>query len=165
MTNLENALRASHNRSLETVRSDAHGDVPLSAREAAIRRSHAPTPVRIATAVHNDIPVKFESHYFENCRTNHEYVIAREVKSVSHPSAVKEMVMDELLTLFKNSVVDILGASFHNARSEIQSVVYNFGEPVMLDLLRKEEIGKALDSHIVNFLTLMKPRKSYRRVC
>lgn len=41
--------------------------------------------------------------------------------------------------------------SFPNAQSGVQSVLYNFVEQVLLDLLRKEVIEETLDAHVTTF--------------
>lgn len=54
--------------------------------------------------------------------------------------------------MIEKSRDDILRTSFYKAQSGIRTVVYKAAEQVMLDVLRKDVIGKKLDAHIAKFL-------------
>lgn len=46
---------------------------------------------------------------------------------------------------------DILRTSFHNVQKGNLSVLFNVVQQVMLNLLRKDEIGEKLDVYIAKF--------------
>lgn len=73
-------------------------------------------------------------------------MIPREVKF-----AVKELVRTEMTSMVEEAFVNILRSLFYKAPSGIRSVVYNVAEPIMLDLIWKEVVGKILGTHITKF--------------
>lgn len=58
------------------------------------------------------------------------------------------MVADGLATLVEESLDDILCMSYHDAQSGFPSVVYNYVEKFMLDLLCKNFISETFDAHV-----------------
>lgn len=58
------------------------------------------------------------------------------------------MTADELQMPVEKSLDGILGMLYHNAPSGIHTVEWNFVEQVMLDKLRKDVIGEALNAHV-----------------
>lgn len=63
---------------------------------------------------------------------------------------MKQLVADEMATIFEGALDEILRKTPHNVQSGVQSVLYNFVEQVNIDLLLKDLIGDTLDAHIMN---------------
>lgn len=104
----------------------------------------------MATAVYDEVLVKFENRHIEMHRAKEEDVIEWKFS----PALVK-LVMNELSTMFEASLEDILSTSIHNVWRGFQSAVLNVVEHFMLDQLRKDVIGEVLDPHIARFCTLV----------
>lgn len=145
MTNQKAALRASYNLRFESARDDTLGDIPISAWEIVLKEEHAPTPARMAAAVYNEAPVKFENLQMHSRLSNGEGLLAWKVKYV-----VNEIVMNKLLSMVEESLEDILKTSSHNAHSGISSVVCKSPDKAMLDLLRRNEARESLGPHIAD---------------
>lgn len=79
----------------------------------------------------------------ESCRPIEEDVLAEEGNSV-----VKDLITNKLSTIIEESLHCILCKSLHNVQSGIRSFMINAIEPVMVDKLRKDVIGDALEAHI-----------------
>lgn len=100
----------------------------------------------MVTVDHDETPVEIHISPTESCSTNHEDMIAREVKS-----AVKDLVANELSTMIEELLDDILRKSLQNGQMDIRAVVYNTVDQVMLDVLHTDVNGDTLDAHIANF--------------
>lgn len=49
--------------------------------------------------------------------------------------------------MVKEALDDVLRKMLHNTQRGVQSIIYNFVEQVVLDLLLKDVIGKSLNAH------------------
>lgn len=144
------ALHASQDLSFEMAENHAHEKVLISAWEAAINDLSKLWPSNVAPTDNDEVPVEHESRHIENRHKNEGDVITRDVKS-----AIKELVMNELLKMAEEPLDDIQKKSLHDAQSGIQWVVHCVVEQVMLVLLRKELIEETLEAHKVKFSTSM----------
>lgn len=97
-------------------------------------------------AANYEVPVEQESVLFENCHTNEQDVIAREVKF-----PFKKLATTKISTMVKEKLDEILRTSFHNTESSLRSVDYNVVEPVALDVVHKGNIEETLDAHMAKF--------------
>lgn len=137
------ALRASHDPSFDTARNEANDSVLISASEACLNVESTLWAREGPTAANDELPVEHKNCEAENSPIEKEYGIIREMKST-----VTELVANRLSIMIKKFLEERLSASFKNAQSSIESVVYKVVEQVVLDLLRKEIMGETMDSHI-----------------
>lgn len=106
----------------------------------------------MAGNANNDSPADQESRHIQNRSEEIEDVTAREVKST-----VKELVPKEMVTIVEKALDEALCKNLHSAQSDVQYVVNNIVEHVMLDLLRKDVIGKNFDAHIAKLFETNEP--------
>lgn len=117
LTIFKATLLASQRPSFEMARNDEHENIPISTWEETLNKECALTPAVVATKDHEEANVEVENCQIKNCRTNEKDPIGQEAKST-----VRDSVMNELLTMVRESLEDIPRTSFHTAQSGVRSV-------------------------------------------
>lgn len=138
--------------SFKMVGNDRHDNVLVTAQEAILNDKSKTRSSAIVAAANDEGSVEHDSGQIEDHRTNKEELIAREDKS-----AVQELIISELPTIFEGLLKSIPRTTLPSAQIRFPSVVYNFFEQVMLDLLREGVTGKMLKAHIVKGLNTNAP--------
>lgn len=93
--------------------------------------------------------MKQENRLTEDRREEDEKFIAPEVES-----AIKLLVNNDLATIVEQTLDKVLCKKLYSAQIAMLSVVYNFVEHVMLQLLCKEVFAEKLDSYVRKFLDM-----------
>lgn len=120
----------------------------------ALSAEHALTQARVSPTVQNQTRVRIENCHIENYRRNEENVIAQKAKW-----QFKDMFVNELLTMVKESLDDFLRMSVHSGLNGIRSVLYEVVIQHVQDLLLRDVTGEWLDAHITDLRKLVhRPR-------
>lgn len=77
IANLEPALHASYDRSGKTAGDESHGDVPISAWEAALNEETILISAGVAAMVNSEAPCEVDHRPIENHRNEKDDIIAR----------------------------------------------------------------------------------------
>lgn len=115
MASPEAALCAFHKPSFLMGRTDASDVVQILALEVVLNEEWQTWFGELDAAANDETPVKQGSGHTENCCEEHEDVIAREPKY-----ATKELVGNEMATLFKDVLDDVLRKKFQKAQSAVR---------------------------------------------
>lgn len=143
----EAAPPASSNSSLGMARTDTNDVIQIEAREVAQNDESELLYRKVAATANEEEAGEVDHHLIEIRRNRNNDVTTQQVMS-----AVNELVIEEMVTTIKTALDDVLRKILSNSQSGVQSIVYNFVWQVMLSLLRRDVIGKRLESHIAKSL-------------
>lgn len=110
--------------------------------------------------MNEDAPCEVDNRPIEIGNNDNIDVITEEGKS-----AVMELVAGEMARMVEEVLHGFLRKTLHDAQSRVQSVLYNFVEQMMLDLLCKDFIGETLNEHTAKYCIIyIQLLRGFRRV-
>lgn len=110
----EAAFYTSQGLSLEAVRKDPLGDVPISASEVALNQESELQSGEATASFSEEASSKFHHHPIESCQNKNDDKRTRDVKS-----AVKELIANELTAMVEKALNEALHETLHNAQRDI----------------------------------------------
>lgn len=119
------------------ARTDPNDYISIFVWEVALNDKSQSLCGEEAAAANEDAPAKADRHPIQDHRNENNDVISREEKS-----SVKEIGVNEMARIGEEALEDVLCKILRNQQSGVRSVVYNFVEQVMLDLLGIDVFGK-----------------------
>lgn len=157
--NSEAQLCPAQDMPFETKMSNTHESIVKLVWEAALSQQQTRTSARDTTTLYDKALVEYHKRHIENCRPSDEDLIALEVKL-----AIKEMAKNDLTTMVKKSLENILGTSFPKAQRGIKSVVYNIDVQVTLGVPQGHNCTKNRSLHSNVLDTEEAPKRLLKRL-